>query len=116
MRLYAGSSTNFINLNRKNQIAELLREEFMKQFEYNPSQSEVMSWRNSLMRLSMLFEDAELTDHGVFVEYKLPLSSKRIDVMVCGKDEEHTKNAVIIELKQWEKTQLTDFDSDYIVT
>lgn len=116
MRLYSGTSTNFIALNVNNQIADLLKEEFFKQFGYKPSQSEVMSWRNSLFRLSDILERANLTDQGIMVEYKLPLSGKRIDVIICGKDEDQKKNAVIVELKQWETCSLTDYDSDYVVT
>ncbi|AOM79494.1 DUF2075 domain-containing protein [Pedobacter steynii] len=116
MRLYSGTSTNFIALNVNNRIADLLKEEFFKQFGYKPSQSEVMSWRNSLFRLSDILERANLTDQGIMVEYKLPLSGKRIDVIICGKDQDEKKNAVIVELKQWESCSLTDYDSDYVVT
>src|SRR5690606_4117890 len=116
MRLFAGSSTDFIQLNLKNQIAELLRKEFLKQLGFNPSQNEVMSWRNSLLRMALIFQDASLKDNGVFIEYQLPLSGKRIDVMVTGKDSNAKKHSVIIELKQWERCNLTDYDSDYVVT
>ena len=116
MRLYAGPSANFIALNINNQMADLLREAFFKQFGFRPSQNEVMSWRNSLFRLSDIMERANLTDQGVMVEYKLPLSGKRIDVVICGKDNTDQKHAVIIELKQWEQCTFTDYDSDYVVT
>jgi hypothetical protein len=116
MRLFAGSSADFISLNVTNQIANLLKSEFFTQFGYNPSQGEVMSWRNSLFRLSDILERANLTDQGIMVEYKLPLSGKRIDVIICGRDQSNIKNAVIVELKQWEACTLTDYDSDYVVT
>jgi DUF2075 family protein len=116
MRLYAGSSTDFLALNLNNQIAEQLRQEFIKQFGFNPSQNEVMSWRNSLLRVALIFKEANLTDNGVFIEYQLPLSGKRLDVMVTGRDQSDQKQAVIIELKQWERCSLTDYDSDYVVT
>lgn len=116
MRLYAGSSTNFIVLNFNNQIADLLRTEFRTQFGYNPSMNEVMSWQNSLYRVAHMLDQAGLHDNGVFVEYQLPLSSKRIDIILTGKDSEKQKNSVIIELKQWGKCSLTEFDSDKVVT
>lgn len=78
MRLYAGPSANFIALNINNQMADLLREAFFKQFGFRPSQNEVMSWRNSLFRLSDIMERANFTNQGVMVEYKLPLSGKRM--------------------------------------
>src|SRR5687768_6853189 len=115
MRLFAGSSATFLSLNLNNQIAELLRQEFFKSLGYYPSQNETMSWRNSLLRMALIFQQAGLSDHGIFVEYQLPLSSKRIDVIICGHDENENKNSVIIELKQWEKCTLTDYDSESVV-
>lgn len=116
MRLYAGSSTNFITLNFNNQLADLLKTEFRIQFGYNPSMNEVMSWQNSLYRVANMIDRAGLHDNGVFVEYQLPLSSKRIDIIITGTDSEKAKNAVIIELKQWNQCTLTEFDSDKVVT
>lgn len=116
MRLFSGSSDTFISLNINNQIAELLRKEFLKQYGCNPSNNEVMSWRNSLLRMTLILQSANLHDNGVMVEYQLPLSSKRIDVMVTGKDGLGVKNSVIIELKQWERCSLSDIESDYVIT
>ena len=97
MRLYAGSSQDFIQLNLRNQLADFLKQEFFKSFGYNPSQNEVMSWRNSLLRMAVLFQENNLNDHGIFVEHQLPMTSKRIDVIVCGKDNTGQKNAIIIK-------------------
>ena len=116
MRLYAGSSKQFIKLNINNQIAELLRQEFFQYFGYYPSPNEVMSWRNSLLRLSVLFDKAGFADHGIFLEYQLPSSSQRLDCMICGKDSNGRDNSVIIELKQWEQCTLSEYDSEKVLT
>ena len=116
MRLYAGSSTNFIALNFNNQIADLIKTEFRIQFGYNPSINEVMSWQNSLYRFANMIDRAGLHDNGILVEYQLPLCSKRIDIIITGTDSMKVKNAVIIELKQWSQCTLTEFDSDKVVT
>ena len=42
----------------------------------------------------------------ILLEYQLPLSSKRIDCMVCGRDDGARDQAVIVELKQWERCNL----------
>src|SRR5439155_7473106 len=44
---------------------------------------------------------ADLTDQGVLVELKLPLSSKRLDVLITGQNPRVGDSAVIVELKQW---------------
>jgi len=114
MQLYSGTSTQFIQDTVQNQIAEKLKNSFFNYFRYNPSPAEVNSWRNSLRAVSLLFMSAELNDHGVILEYQLPLSSKRLDCMVCGRDANEEDNAVIIELKQWEKCREADGDNEVL--
>jgi hypothetical protein len=101
MRLYAGLSTHFIRDTAQNQIAGKLEDAFFRYYGYKPAPSEVASWHNSLRAMAQVFEDASLTDHGVILEYQLPLSSLRLDCMVCGQDSTAVDNAVIVELKQW---------------
>lgn len=112
MRLYAGHSVEFIQLNRNNQIAGLLKKEFFSRIGYNPSNNEVMSWRNSLLRVALLLEDGALRDLGVFVEHQLPQSSRRTDVKICGYYQQGQRNTVLIELKQREHCTLFDYDSE----
>lgn len=103
MRLYSASTEQFLTDNVKNQIAEKLKLSFFNEFRFNPSPTEVSSWRNSLRAISHTFQYADLMDHGVIIEYQLPLTSKRLDVVITGKDKYKKDNAVIIELKQWER-------------
>lgn len=105
MRLYSGSSQQFIQDAIHNQIAEKLKLSFFDYFRYNPSPSEINSWRNSLRAMSQVFQYANLLDHGVILEYQLPLTSRRLDCMICGKDKKKNDNAVIVELKQWDKCE-----------
>ncbi len=110
MRLYAGSSEQFLQDTIQNQIAEKLKTAFFYHLRYQPSPNEVNSWRNSLRSLSQVVQYAELLYHGIILEYQLPLSSKRLDCMLCGKDSKGQDNAVIIELKQWDKCEETESD------
>ena len=59
------------------------------------------SWQNSLMALSMLIDQAELTDHGVILQYQLGNTSRRLDAMLTGQSATSAENAVVVELKQW---------------
>jgi DUF2075 family protein len=112
MRLYSGTSAQFIQDSTRNQIADKLKEAFFEYFRYNPSLNEINSWRHSLMAVSSVFNESKLLDHGVLLEYQLPLSSKRLDCMVTGKDKRGVDNAVIIELKQWEKCKDSDCENE----
>ena len=103
MRLFAGTSEQFIQDSIRNEIADKLKNAFFEYYRYNPSPAEINSWRNSLKEISDVFLEANLTDHGVILEYQLPLTSKRLDCLISGKDKNDKDNAVIIELKQWSK-------------
>lgn len=112
MRLYSGTTEQFQLDTTMNRIADKLKIAFFSYFGYNPGNSEVHSWQNSLRALSSLFEYSKLNDHGIILEYQLPMSSKRLDCLVCGRDTESRDNAVIIELKQWEKSSESDGDNE----
>lgn len=112
MRLYAGTTQQFVQDNTRNQIAEKLRSSFFDAFRYNPSPAEVNAWRNSLKSMALLIMEAQLNDNGILVEYQLPLSSKRLDCMITGKDNENHDCAVIIELKQWDTCEPSDAENE----
>lgn len=105
MHLYSGLSTDFI----RDSATEVFR-----QFRFNPSPSEVNSWRNSLRAVSQVIDDAKLHDHGILLECQLPMTSKRLDCMVTGQDGDRRDSAVIIELKQWDRCG--DAGADNLVT
>jgi len=105
MRLYAGISRNFITDSAHNQIAGKLKAAFFQSYGFNPTDNEINSWRNSLLNISTVFQNSDLLDHGVILEYQLPMSSRRLDCLICGKNDTRRDNAVIIELKQWSKCE-----------
>ncbi|MDY9924879.1 DUF2075 domain-containing protein [Methanosarcina sp.] len=114
MRLFAGSSEQFIQDSTRNEIATKLRSAFFDYYRYNPSPAEINSWRNSLKEISNVFVEADLTDHGVILEYQLPLTSKRLDCLISGKDKNDNDNAIIIELKQWSKCREASGDNEVL--
>ena len=114
MRLYAGTSKQFITDNIQNQIADKLKVAFFSNFRYNPSPGEINSWRNSLRAVSQVFQYANLMDHGVILEYQLPLTSRRLDCMVLGYNANQKDHAVIVELKQWEKCTDAEGENEVI--
>src|SRR5579863_1436514 len=113
MRLYAGMSKEFIDETIHNRIADLLKTAFESHYRRQPSPSEVQSWRNSLRAVSQVFQYAGPTDHGVILEYELPVTSMRLDCLVCGAGVARD-SASIIELKQWERCE--DSEGEHVVT
>jgi DUF2075 family protein len=114
MELYNGHIDHFIEDTTQNRISTELSEAFFNYFGFNPSQAEKTSWTNSLRCVKDVFQHSGFHDHGIMLEYQLPLSSRRLDCMICGTDKGNTGNAVIIELKQWEACRASS--SDKVVT
>jgi len=115
MRLYAGMSAEFIEDAVQNRIASKLRDAFSRHYRFAPSPGEENAWRNSLRAMSQVFQFGNFTDHGVILEYQLPLTSRRLDCLIAGQDGEGQGEAVIIELKQWSECEATE-DSTIVRT
>lgn len=101
MHLYEGSTRQFIGDATQARIATFLSNRFFEEFRYRPPPSEVMAWRNSLAAMAHVLQVADLTDQGILVEVRLPLSSRRLDVLITGTNPATGPSAVIVELKQW---------------
>jgi hypothetical protein len=81
----------------------------------SPSESERKSWRRSLPVLAHDLMDAGLGNVEMLIEYQLPLTSKRADVVLAGVDRRTGGDAyVVVELKQWSQAELYE-DSERLV-
>ena len=110
MRLYSGIAEDFVGDVQRNRIAERLEAAFFDYYRYSPPRSEMTSWRNSLSAMAHALNLAKFKRQGVILEYELPLSSKRLDCLICGADAKGDDQAVIVELKQWERCGPSDVD------
>jgi len=115
MQLYAGTSKQFVEDTIRHRIDQKLQRAFFGHFRFSPGPGEVRSWKNSLFQMSAVLQYAGLMDHGVILEYQLPLTSKRLDFMVTGTDADRRPGAVVVELKQWDDAQPTDVE-DCVLT
>ena len=71
-----------------------------------PAPSEVRSWRRSIPALRSDLIDAGLGSVEMLIEYQLPLSSKRADVVLAGNHPQTGEPSyVVVELKQWSEAQ-----------
>lgn len=112
MILYSASRGEFVSDVENNRIHERIRREYERRLHRRPPESEIGSWRNSMqfmataIRLSAVPEDA-----GISIEFVVPLTSKRVDFILTGRDDEDREVAVIVELKQWSEVETTDLDA-----
>jgi uncharacterized protein len=106
--LYWGTTSDFVEQATQNRIAETLRQAMFDQLGFNPSPSELRSWRNSLKALANAVRFGGFLDHGIFLEFQVPLTSRRIDALITGEDHDGRPGAVLIELKQWDHVELSE--------
>jgi hypothetical protein len=110
MHLYGGSSLDFISDAVQNRIAQKLEDSFVAHYRFHPGAGEVRSWQQSLRSMSAALQTGGFTDHGIALEWQLPLSSKRLDCMVTGHSGAGRPGAVVVELKQWDGAEPSAVD------
>lgn len=70
------------------------------------NEREVRSWDNSMQYMYRVLSDSEIpNDAGVAIEFKIPHTSKRVDFLISGTDQDARQSIVIVELKQWETVE-----------
>lgn len=116
MIVYHATKRQFINDVFNDTIADNIDNAFYAHLGRHTSPNEKRSWKNSMQYMYRILNTDRLPDEaGVAIEYQIPLTSKRIDFIIGGNDENGHGNIVIIELKQWEKVKFAD-KPDLVVT
>ena len=111
MLVYAATRQQFTRDVFSNQIESVILEAFKRRLGISTSASEVRSWRNSMQYINNVLLGAEISeDAGVAVEFKIPLTSRRIDFILTGSDDANRDSAIIVELKQWSDAKATEKD------
>lgn len=96
-------------------LSEVIAEQLRFTHGINPGKSERKSWDRGLPILARDLVEAGLGEVEMLVEYQLPLTSKRVDVILAGVDRHGSDVYVIVELKQWSKAELYQDDVDSVL-
>lgn len=92
-----------------------LTQQFAVDVGYMPSSGEVRSWQASLPVLMNDLRDAGLEQVEVLVEHRLPLSSKRADVILAGVHPTSSMPSfLVVELKQWSQAHADPDDHELV--
>src|SRR3989344_5203865 len=69
----------------------------------NANSKEFGSWEHSVQdyMYKVLSSSSVPDDSGIAIEFRIPLTSKRVDFIISGYDENKKGSIIIIELKQW---------------
>jgi len=117
MIVYQNTARGFMTDVDSFEIVDKIKEQFKKRAgKINFNLREEESWINSLDKMERVIRNSGIADDcGVLVEFGLPSTSKRIDFIIAGRDEQDNKNFIIVELKQWTEAESTDKE-DVVVT
>lgn len=92
-------------------VEDIIEEKYTAKLNRRVPESERRSWQNSLFRMNYVLQDEDIpNDSGISIEMQIPQTSKRIDFIITGQNEQKKDHAVIIELKQWESAEITRMD------
>ena len=109
------SAAGLIGSPMEQQLAGIIADHLRATTGWSPSESERKSWRRSLPILVQDLIEAGLGNVEMLIEYQLPLTSKRADVVLAGVDRRTGGDAyVVVELKQWSQAELYE-DSERLV-
>lgn len=104
MLIYSGNKKDFLSSVEEDTLADEIKKTISEKLGRTTHVNEFRSWENSLKNMYIVMNDHEIPDNsGVAIEYNIPQTAKRVDFIVTGYDENSNPNAVVIELKQWEK-------------
>ena len=113
MTLYRTSVAGFSAI--EHHFADLISEQMAIRTGRHPSTGEYRSWTRSIPALRADLVAAGLDDVEMLLEYQLPLTSKRADVVLVG---QHPTTGgasyLVVELKQWSHAERFE-DSDSLV-
>jgi hypothetical protein len=110
------SAVGLVGSAMERQIAGIIADHVRATTGRSPSESERKSWRRSIPILAHDLVEAGLGQVEMLIEYRLPLTSKRADVVLAGVDRRTGADAyVVVELKQWSHAELYE-DNDRLVT
>ncbi len=111
MIVYSNTKHNFQEDVMSNNIGNIILDKYKNVTGKKTGVSEVNSWTNSLQFMDRVLSDASIpNDSRISIEYHIPQSTKRIDFIITGLDSKREVSVIIIELKQWQKAEITEKD------
>lgn len=97
-------------------LGQLIAEQMRHRLGHRAGPGEIRSWDRSLPALAQDLVDAGLGRIEMLVEFRLPLTSQRVDAVLAGR---HPRTGdpsyVVVELKQWSEAERFEDDPDLVV-
>tara|TARA_Y100000310_G_C20665529_1_gene807259 strand:+ start:596 stop:2464 length:1869 start_codon:yes stop_codon:yes gene_type:complete len=108
MIIYEGTKNQFCNSVLNDTISDEIHEMYLKKIG-NVSKKEISSWSDSMQYMYKVVQSDEIPNTcGIAIEFRIPSTSKRVDFIISGKDDDQKSSVVIIELKRWDEVHKVD--------
>jgi len=114
MIVYKKTKKEFLEdvLVNDNEIEDIIANAVEDKLGRKTAKNEYISWKNSLNEMAkVLYSDKIPSDANVSIEYNIPRTNNRIDLIVSGQNDLNKDKVIIIELKQWSEAQATSKDA-----
>ena len=104
--IYSETKQTFLDDIVDGTLDEKLEKSMLERYGRRTPDSELRAWRNSLTYMGNIIGTSSIPeDTGIAIEYGIPYTSKRVDLIVTGLNDLGKGSAVIIELKQWSSAE-----------
>ena len=111
MIIYQGTKSGFLHDTDNRDIEDVVSCAYLATTGKYVPDAEIRSWRESLGQMAKVLRDEAMPDDmGVGIEYGIPQTSKRIDFILSGRGPDNRPHLIVVELKQWSSSKLSDKD------
>lgn len=111
MIIYQATKAQFLDDNDNRNIEDVIEREYVKRTRRYVQQGMFRSWQSSLAAMAKVLRDRDIPDDiGVGVEFGIPQTAKSIDFILSGLAGNDAPHAIIVELKQWSTSRISEKD------
>lgn len=111
MIIYQATKAQFLDDNDNRNIEDVIEREYVQRTKRYAQQGMFRSWQASLAAMAKVLRDNDIPDDiGVGVEFGIPQTAKSIDFILSGLAANDTPHAIIVELKQWSTSRISEKD------
>lgn len=111
MIVYQGTKSQFLDDNDDRNIEDVIARAYLKKTGRYAPTGEFRAWQSSLGQMAKVLRDKQIPDDiGVGIEFGIPQTAKRIDFILSGMSADKSPHVIVVELKQWSSSKLSDKD------
>lgn len=111
MIVYHATKMKFLDDNDNRNIEDVIASAYVLKTGRYAAHGEFKSWKASLQEMARVLRDKQIPDDvGVGIEFGIPQTAKRIDFILSGLSLEGRPHAIIVELKQWSSSRISEKD------